>query len=591
MPSRSAGHIAHDGGSAPKAPVHVGGSAPKPPWAAILAVAAISASSAVSKVAVAAGPGAPLDRLEPAPAADPFFAVPSADVTGGLRLGASFAWSYAHDPLVLSSTRPGGKEVAWVDHQLVLHTLLSLEVARRLKLELDVPVTLHQGGESGTVGGTSVVAPRAASFNDVRAGARVALLKQSGLVPAAALSFTVWLPSGDPSQFSGSASARFAPAITLGADYGRWLWTVNVGRRLQPESSDLLIGSQTFGGAAAAVRFAGFQVGPELFFSADAGDSPTKIATRSVGAEGLLAARYAFGPFVAGLGGGPGFARSVGTPTYRLFASIAYSIDFMPGLGGGDDGRSKDGERAAKPPPAKPPPAAPPDRDGDTVPDAEDACPTIVGDARRDAPRRGCPPDRDRDGIFDVDDRCPDVPGVASADPEKNGCPADTDGDGILDADDACPRERGVATKDPRTHGCPPAVRIEGSQIVILQQVNFETGKDEIKQDSFDLLGQVAAVMKDHPEIARVAVDGHTDNVGAEKANINLSQRRALAVLKWLTDHGVDARRLEARGFGPRRPIADNKSDAARAKNRRVEFQIRKRTPDGEAGWRDGPID
>jgi OmpA-OmpF porin, OOP family len=78
--------------------------------------------------------------------------------------------------------------------------------------------------------------------------------------------------------------------------------------------------------------------------------------------------------------------------------------------------------------------------------------------------------------------------------------------------------------------------------------------------------------------------------VGSEKGNLTLSEKRAVSVMKWLTDHGVDARRLESRGFGPRRPIADNKDEAGKAKNRRVEFQILLRTPDGEAGWIDGPI-
>ena len=64
-------------------------------------------------------------------------------------------------------------------------------------------------------------------------------------------------------------------------------------------------------------------------------------------------------------------------------------------------------------------------------------------------------------------------------------------------------------------------------------------------------------MIKEHAEITRVAVDGHTDNVGQDKANLALSRRRALAVVRWLVDHGIDERRLEARGFGARRPIAD----------------------------------
>ncbi|MCS6902218.1 MAG: OmpA family protein, partial [Polyangiaceae bacterium] len=128
-------------------------------------------------------------------------------------------------------------------------------------------------------------------------------------------------------------------------------------------------------------------------------------------------------------------------------------------------------------------------------------------------------------------------------------------------------------------------------QIVILQQVNFKTGSDVIDQGSFGLLQQVRDVIQQHPEIARIAIDGHTDSQGNAQANLELSRRRAMAVLRWLSEHSVDARRLEARGFGSKRPIADNKTAAGRAKNRRVEFQILRRTPRGEAGWQEGSVE
>jgi OmpA-OmpF porin, OOP family len=63
-----------------------------------------------------------------------------------------------------------------------------------------------------------------------------------------------------------------------------------------------------------------------------------------------------------------------------------------------------------------------------------------------------------------------------------------------------------------------------------------------------------------------------------------------VAVVRWLTEHGVDARRLESRGFGPRRPIAPGKTAEARAKNRRVEFLVKRRDPAGESAWKDGPV-
>lgn len=546
-----------------------------------------------------ASPGAasaPLDRFEPAPAGDAFFAVPSAAVTGTLRPALDLSWSYARDPLVLRTKSGNVAPLRWVDHQMILHAMASLQLVKRVELDIDFPFTLSQGGTSGTLGGTSVVAPSGATLNDVRAGGRVALLRQDGGVPGAGLAFSAWLPTGDATAFAGAGSARYAPSLIVGADYSRFLWSATVGRRFQHERAGELIGSQMFAGAAAAFRWQTLQIGPEVTLSGGAGDRVSPLVRDVAGAEILVGARYGIGPFMLGVGGGPGLGHGVGTPTYRLFASLSWAVDSGSPDADGDPGgaRAGAGRETATHPVAPPKPLVAvrsPDLDGDGVPDAEDRCPTILGDASPGAVRRGCPADRDRDGVYDVDDHCPDVPGAASDDPAKNGCPLDTDGDGIVDAEDACPAERGKATADPKTSGCPDAVRIQGTQIIILQQVNFETARDEIKADSFDLLGQVASVLTQHPEIARLAVDGHTDSRGAEKANINLSQRRALSVVRWLTEHGIDARRLEARGFGPRRPIADNASDAGRARNRRVEFLIKKRTELGAAGWKDGPVD
>ncbi|MFT3774255.1 MAG: OmpA family protein [Minicystis sp.] len=559
---------------------------------ALLALLASTASVYAQSGASSASPRGALDQLDPAPAGDAFFSVPSADVGGRLRLSAQLLASYAHDPLVLRRLS-GGPPLEWVRDQAQLHVQASLEALRLFKLDLDMPVTMAVGGTSGSLGGFTATAPSGASAGDLRAGIRFAVLHQNGFIPAAALGFTLWAPVGKATSFSGAGVVRYQPNIEIGAEYSHFLWTASVGARFQPESDGSLIGSRIVGGAGVAVRWFGLTVGPELHYQVSTGDRAAIVSkSGAAGAELLLGARYRLGPVSFGLAGGPGFGRVPGTPVYRLIAAISGTFDALPANDGEDDASRRGkgaGTDTGNKPPA--PPAAPVDTDGDGVPDAEDACPTVVGNATPGAYRRGCPPDRDRDGIYDVDDRCPDVPGVESTDPAKNGCPPDSDGDGIPDDKDACPREKGEPNSDPKKNGCPTAVRIEGTQIVILQQVNFETGRDEIKKDSHDLLAQVAAVLQQHPEIARVAVDGHTDNRGGDKPNVNLSERRAIAVVKWLTEHGVDARRLEARGFGARRPIADNTTEAGRAKNRRVEFQIRRRTDKGEAGWRDGPVE
>jgi SH3 domain-containing YSC84-like protein 1 len=106
---------------------------------------------------------------------------------------------------------------------------------------------------------------------------------------------------------------------------------------------------------------------------------------------------------------------------------------------------------------------------------------------------------------------------------------------------------------------------------VTLPDVQFETGKADITPDSEASLNTVLASLKDHPDW-NIRVEGFTDNVGAKEANEKLSADRAEAVATWLADHGIDRARLSSKGYGEARPVASNKSDDGRAKNRRVEL-------------------
>ena len=101
--------------------------------------------------------------------------------------------------------------------------------------------------------------------------------------------------------------------------------------------------------------------------------------------------------------------------------------------------------------------------------------------------------------------------------------------------------------------------------------INFDTGKATIKPDSFSQLDQVVAALRQAPEL-KLEVGGHTDNVGTPDSNQTLSETRAKSVMKYLTDKGVAASRLTAKGYGQTSPVADNRSEDGRAKNRRVEL-------------------
>jgi outer membrane protein OmpA-like peptidoglycan-associated protein len=116
-------------------------------------------------------------------------------------------------------------------------------------------------------------------------------------------------------------------------------------------------------------------------------------------------------------------------------------------------------------------------------------------------------------------------------------------------------------------------VPIEVGATVRLNNIFFETGKDELKSESFSELKRVVTFLNDNPKV-KIEVSGHTDNVGDKGFNKSLSQKRALAVLDFLSKNGIDASRLVSQGYGMEKPVADNSTDEGRAMNRRVEFTI-----------------
>ena len=167
--------------------------------------------------------------------------------------------------------------------------------------------------------------------------------------------------------------------------------------------------------------------------------------------------------------------------------------------------------------------------------DDEDICPTVAGVARY----QGCPvPDTDNDGVNDEEDRCPTVPGPK----ENNGCPE---------------VKEEVVTR----------VNYAAKNIF------FITGSAKLSSKSYKALDEVAKILSEDHNL-KLSIEGHTDNVGKPQFNQTLSEGRAASVKAYLANKGIDESRLTSVGFGMDQPIADNKTAAGRAQNRRVEMKL-----------------
>jgi OmpA-OmpF porin, OOP family len=202
----------------------------------------------------------------------------------------------------------------------------------------------------------------------------------------------------------------------------------------------------------------------------------------------------------------------------------------------------------------------PQDDDGDGVTNDIDKCPGTAAGARVDA--SGCEIDSDGDGVGDSRDQCPNTPAGAKVD--EKGCEFDSDADGVVDSQDKCPD----TPKGDRVDALGCSFKDE----IKLPGVVFETNKAELKPESIPVLEGAIATLKRYPELG-IEVAGHTDSRGSDALNLDLSNRRAATVLKFLLDGGVP-NKVTSRGYGERQPIASNNTEEGRQQNRRVVLRV-----------------
>jgi outer membrane protein OmpA-like peptidoglycan-associated protein len=586
----------------------------------------VACSVRASAAAQTAGESAPLDRYQPTPFSDRVFRLDGPRVLpfGQYRVGTDV--DYAFRPLVLidptAAILPAG---AGPNHNLIEHAiggslLASAGLGHGLEAGLWVPLTIYQTGQ--TVAGA--VEPSVAGLGNPGVGLKARLLDTSGWGLGASLMLGVPIGVGTlthDSSWTGEArlfaTYRRGP-VTVGARGGflvrdhQTFYDVSLGNELTVAAGATW---QVRPRTGVLAELAGVTAASRPF--ADAKQSPLEV---------LFGVRQRLGKMWFTLAGGPGLVNGFGSPVYRVVAGFTWA-NRPPDADG--DGISDDDDRC---------PTVAEDRDGfedtdgcpdldndkDRIPDATDKCPNEAEDRDGFEDADGCPDlDNDKDGIPDATDKCPDKPETINdfededgcpdesppaADKDKDGIPDDTDEcpeepedkdgfedadgcpdldndkDGIPDATDKCPLEPETINGIDDDDGCPDKgpsqVRLGRDEIETLQPVYFDTDRSRVRHAFYNTLGQIALLLKAHPEIGRCGIEGHTDDTGPPEWNQKLSMLRAAAVVEFVANKGVDPKRLVPIGHGEELPWASNETPEGRAKNRRVVFHIEGVNPD-----------
>ena len=521
---------------------------------------------------------------------------PEIGLAGGAYAGLGLV--FADDPLV----RVGGDDVETtvVASQFSTRLAAGYNLLGRARLDVEMPlypsVTLE--GQTGEF-----------ALGDLRIGGTVPILRydaketgRSGV--GLAIAPYVDVPTGDATLFTSDGTLGGGVVASVGGRAADVVWTANGGIDLDQASA---IGQADQGTSLDAGFGLAYFLNPEWLVGAELDGSLT-LAGEDLSYTENPAELHGYGTWgdqsglFATIGAGTGIIAGVGAPDYRVFFLTGLRGSGAPadrdrdGLNDSDDRCPDDPEDIDSFEDTDGCPDTDNDRDG--VLDVNDVCPDEAEDRDEWEDRDGCPdPDNDSDGVLDVDDECPNKAGVASlagcpdrdedglADrddecpdepgpKESNGCP-DRDGDRVPDKRDDCPDEPANEGADPeRSNGCPRLAFISRDKIVIIEKVYFDVDKDTIKAISFPVLDEVVSVMEEYPDITKVKVSGHTDSDGPDDYNLNLSTRRAASVMKYLTEKGIDADRLDSQGYGEGEPIDSNETDEGKAKNRRVEFNI-----------------
>lgn len=499
------------------------------------------------------------------------FTVARPDVLGHAMAVAGISGSYALSPLTREARPESGFESGpVVEHLGQAEALFALGLFELLELGLVLPV----------VGASAALSPLAPMLSrrflvgvgDLRAEAKVAVLRGAFSLAGR---LVAQFPLGDQPAFMSMNYWVLTPTAVAAFQTGPLTWAAEAGYRLRTarvlgalEQDDELHLAAGF----SAALYPGLSAIAEAQIRIGVGGR--RLASNENPMEVDAGLRVALSPdFWVEFGAGTGLHRGYGAPAFRAFAALRATIgDAAPCEAGPEDYDGKeDGDFCRDP-----------DNDGDGIPDEMDRCVNDPEDEDGFADGDGCPDvDNDADGRLDRDDPCPTLSEDLDGYEDEDGCPEpDNDGDRVPDGADRCPLAPEDADGYQDEDGCPEpgpqlaAVAVTDTRILIGERVYFEFDRDTIRPVSMPLLDQVAEAVRELPPRMIIRVEGYADNEGPPAYNVDLSYRRARAVMAYLVSRGVPRARLRYEGYGARHSVAPNASDAGRALNRRVEFTI-----------------
>ena len=495
-----------------------------------------------------------------------------------------------------------------IQDQFSSYATVGLQLGDRVTVAATLPVAWIQDGYQPNYSGSILATNKRTSFSTEGPGAGDMRLDFRGVAYrspdrrfAVGAQLSVFAPTGNGSTVNFGGDGQTTAMVMGTAEYTIQFLTLvaNTGFHFRPDNSindpsrdnGLGVGNEWRWAVGAfiplkdAKGFERFRIGGTVFGQTGIDSSniigDTAFTKRNSPIEYNGEFRMRFGPkdnFWWGGGAGSRILNGYGAPDLRIVGLVGVYLPINESDATSPERKAALRERWRE--------QRAGDADKDGIPDDIDACPNEPEDHKGNDPSDGCPlpPDRDGDGIPDAYDRCPDQPEDKDGVDDGDGCPEDdADQDGVPDVEDACKKEPGPRDPDPKRNGCPTTFIEKGGTLFILKQVHFQTGSANILPDSFPMLQEIANYLKVNPHIKKMSIDGHTDDRGDAAMNLSLSQGRANAVMTWLKDHGVEANRLEAHGYGEEKPIETNDTDKGRQANRRVEFHVTDQTDPNKA--------